>query len=125
MLTYDEAKKLIDVFTDVKNVTTDVELSYVMPYGSRINETPNVPYVDQISIDYVGNVNGEIDYLTRLQIVTSDELGEAVGFVVSTLFSKDHVDGSSEITIKRADFISDLVKKFPSLYSASPSQSKE
>lgn len=115
MLTYDEAKRLIDIFTDVKNVTTDVRLSYVMPYESGIDLTPDLPYINQIDISYFGCVDSEMHCLAYFVIFASDGVDDRLNFSMAAYIEKDDGDTPSEFIIKRTEILSDLLKKITDL----------
>lgn len=108
MLNYNESIKLTKIFTDLKDVVPDIQVSFGAPYTD--SETS---YVNKIEIDYGAVVDNEFDLLARLQIVSSDqsELDGSIGLSITTFFEKDDIHASSKIFAKRAELMAKLAKK--------------
>lgn len=122
LLSYEKAKHLVGIFTDIPSVTALVGVEFDECHGKKIGKMPDAPNVREVMITYYmgddENTERENSLLclrisAHLVPYLDDEKSIDFGILTSVEETKDK--GRKEIFLKRASLMGQIASKLESL----------
>ena len=118
MLSYEKAKRLVEIFTDIPGVTASVGVEFEVPRGRTIGKIPDAPSVREIIIEYYlgDDKNREFEnYILGLVIsayIESPLEGvEIIEYEIQTSIEETKDKIREEIFLKRASLMAQIAMK--------------
>lgn len=118
MISYENAKEIVEIFTDIQGVTAAVRVEFDELYGRAIGKIPAMPKCREITIDYyIGDDENECEknYLLQLKINAYDESifedVKSIEFEILTSVEETKDEGREEIFLKRASLMAQISMK--------------
>ncbi len=118
LLTYEEAEKLVEIFTDVQDVTAIVRVEFEKLLDRAVGRMPDAPSVKEILIDYYmfgDESEDEKNYLLQLGISKFEEFSvddvPSVEFSISTSVEETDKKERLELCVKRGELMTAIARK--------------
>lgn len=118
LLTYEEAAKLVEIFTDIEDVTAIVRVEFDTLLDRAVGKMPDAPSVREVLIDYYmfgDESEDEKSYLLQLGFSKFEEFSvddvASVEFSISTSVEETDSKERLELCVKRGDLMTTIARK--------------
>lgn len=118
MISYEKAKRLVEIFTDIPGITASIGVEFEDSNGKMIGKIPGAPNVREVLIDYYMGDDKSVEEKNYLMCLTisaylapylDDE--KSIDFEISTSVEETKNKEREEIFLKRASLMAQIAMK--------------